>query len=85
MAQLDLKPHKYEMRKGEPVLARITPYCRLAKRVEQGVVEEVFIQGGKFFSGENSPEIKKADLPDWFAEEVAKLNPEVRREVGLKD
>lgn len=85
VAQLDLKPHKFEMRKGEPIHVKTVPYVRLCARTEDGMTQEVYIQGGQFFSGENTPPIKKADLPEWVAAEVARISPEVRREVGLKD
>jgi hypothetical protein len=44
---------------------------------------EVYVQDGNFYSS-GGPAFKKADLPDWLQEELAKLSPACREEVGLK-
>lgn len=77
--ELSLKTHEYKMRRGTPYLTKVNPYVRLFK--DPG--PEIFIQGGAFFSA-GGPELKKSELPEWVAEEMAKLSPEVRAEVGLK-
>lgn len=57
-------------------LKEVHPYVRLA---QDG--EEVYIQDGSTYSAGGDPLAKK-DLPTWFAEAVARLNPAVLRECG---
>lgn len=45
--------------------------------------QDVYIQGGSVYSGGGDP-IAKADLPAWFDEAVAKLNPVALAEAGWK-
>jgi hypothetical protein len=77
--QLSLKTHEFVMRRGTPHLSRVHPYVRLYK--DPG--PEVYVQDGNFYSS-GGPAFKKADLPDWLQEELAKLSPACREEVGLK-
>jgi len=64
---------------GEPVVVRSSPYIRLNAEGES----PIYIQnGGFYFAGGQS--VKFADLPDWAGDEIAKMTPEAKREVGLK-
>lgn len=77
-AQLDPRPHQFEMRKGEPVLVKVVPYVRFSNGKQV-----IYAQSGKFFFAEEGGECKPKDLPEWVAAEVANLSPEVKDEVGL--
>jgi hypothetical protein len=65
---------------GEAVIARVSPYVRLRKADEA----TIFIQGGSFYYDKEGGEaIKVIDLPEWVGDELAKMTPQARREVGL--
>ena len=81
---LSLKPHEYRKQpdSSSAVLTRLNPYIRL--RQLGGDEPPIFIQGGLFFY-EGGQEIPKAKLPAWVLEELKKLTPKARKEVGLGD
>jgi len=75
-----LKPHVVKKKEGSEgaILARVSPYVRLM--AEGG--PPIFIQHGAFYT-EGGQSMKRADLPDWFEEELKKMTPLARRECGL--
>jgi hypothetical protein len=60
-------------------MVRSQPYTRL----NAGEGPPVFIQAGQFFS-EGGPVLKPDEVPDWLDEEIARMTPGARQEVGLK-
>ena len=79
MATLSLQVHHYEKAPGsqQSRLVRQTPYVRITRDGHP----PIYLQGGRVF-GEGGPEIET--LPAWFGEEVARLSPKVREEVGWR-
>lgn len=76
--RLSLKTHDTKkLPNGSQVVVSAKPYVRL---VSGGGDPPIFVQGGHFFT-EGGPELK--DVPDWVQEELEKLTPVVRKEVGL--
>lgn len=77
MATLDLQVHKYEKVPGTQTtrLAKVTPYLRITRDGHP----PLYLQGGKAF-GEGGAEIET--LPIWFDEELAKVSPKAREEIG---
>lgn len=74
---LDLKVHHYvklpnttEMR-----LTKVSPYVRICR----AAAPPIFLQEGQVFSEGGEP---VTPLPEWFEEELAKITPKVRDEVG---
>lgn len=80
-----LKPHEYRRNPdtGVASLTRLNPYVRL-RRMDVPDAYPVYVQGGAFYS-EDGKEIAKTDLPKWLPEELAKLSPKARKEVGIGD
>lgn len=80
---LSLKVHHHEKLPGtqESRLVKTTPYVRLCRQdpVTKITAPPIYVQGGRAY-GEGGPEL--ATLPDWFEEEMAKLTPKLRDEVG---
>ena len=76
---LSLTVHHYEKIPGQQQsrLARVTPYVRIARENQP----PIFVQGGQVYS-EGGQTLTQ--LPSWFDEEMAKLTPTVREEVGWK-
>jgi hypothetical protein len=78
--------HEYKSPKdgGPAVLSRVRPVIRLGHRVE-GEQDQlyVFIQGGEFYT-EDGKLLPPERRPRWLMEELAKLTPEAKAEVGLK-
>jgi hypothetical protein len=82
---LSLKPHEYRRSKDNPGLATLTklnPYIRL--KTLGGDDPPIYIQRGVFMY-EDGEEIPRAKLPPWAVEEVKKLTPKAKKEVGLGD
>jgi hypothetical protein len=74
--------HVYERVKGttnQMRLVRTNPYVRI---MGDKFVAPIFVQGGRFYS-EGGAEVE--EFPPNFQEELAKLSPEIKAEVGLKD
>lgn len=65
---------------GDSVIVRSQPYARLNRQDES----PIYIQNGCFYFAGGEGPIKLSDLPDWAGDELAKMTPEARREVGLK-
>jgi hypothetical protein len=82
---LSLKVHTFAKATdgGHEVLSQISPYAVLSRQTEGGSIR-VFIQGGAFYH-EGGPAYKESELPPWLHEEIAKMTPKARAEVGLKD
>jgi hypothetical protein len=83
MPALNLKPHAFKMVRGQPQLDRVDPYVRLSKRMDDNTTGIVYIQGGRYFSEEGETALKKTEVPEWVAAEVAKLSDQCKAEVGL--
>lgn len=80
MSTLNLKPHVAKPNgMGQMVLIRSQPYARL----KVGEDPPVFIQGGKYY-GEGGPMLEDDELPPWLDDEIARMRPGARQEVGLK-
>lgn len=78
---LSLKPHEYRRdSNGNAILTKLNPYIRI--RQLGGDEPPIFIQGGQFMY-EDSTVIPKDKLPSWAVEELAKLTPKAKKEVGL--
>lgn len=81
------KVHEYKKVNdgGQATLIRSNPVIRLGKRVE-GEPDQiyVFIQNGTFYT-EDGKELPLEKRPKWLQEELAKLTPQVRAEVGLRE
>ena len=79
---LSLKPHEYrrDPNSGVAVLTKLNPYIRI--RSIGGDEPPIFIQGGQFMY-EDSTVIPKDKLPAWAVEELAKITPKAKKEVGL--
>jgi hypothetical protein len=80
------KVHEYKKANdGSPaVLIRSSPVLRLGRRTEDELSQVyVFVQNGEFYT-ENGELLPPEMRPKWLAEELAKVNPKVRAEVGLK-
>lgn len=75
----DIRTHIIQNRGGRQVLTSVNPNVRL----KHGDDPPVFIQGGRFYS-EDGAEYDEATIPGWVEEEVRKLTPQVRKEVGLE-
>ena len=77
---LDLRTHIDERIPNTQEVRRVkvNPYLRLCQKGSP----PVYVQGGKVYA-EGGPEVET--LPAWFAEEMAKVSPQVRAEVGWKD
>jgi hypothetical protein len=77
MAVLSLRVHHHEKKPGsmESRLVRVTPYVRITRDSHP----PLYVQGGRVFS-EGGPEVET--LPAWFGEEMARLSPKVREEIG---
>jgi hypothetical protein len=74
-----LKTHIVKKVDGEGIkIVRTQPYMRL--NAQGGPV--IYVQNGAFYS-EGGQSIKRADLPDWFDAELAKVDPGIRSECGL--
>ncbi len=75
------KVHNYRSVAGtkQVRLESTNPYLRLC----QGSGPPLFIQRGMVYS-EGSQRIKKADLPEWFQEELDKVSKAILNEVGWK-
>jgi hypothetical protein len=73
------KVHEYQKIPGtsEVRLIRTQPYVRLTHENWP----PIFIQGGQFYYQGGPP---VTPLPEWVAEEVARLSPACRAEVGLE-
>lgn len=75
-----LKTHlKKTSKSGDTVLVRQQPYARL----NCGEGPPVFVQHGQPYA-EGGEHLTEGKLPDWYWDELAKMTPEARREVGLK-
>ena len=57
---------------------RETPYVRL----RNGEEPPIMIQGGQYFDG-GGRLVGEDDVPAWVKDEVRKMTPDVREEVGL--
>jgi hypothetical protein len=81
---LNLKVHEYNrIRDGSrAILTKVNPYICLSKANPEGGSTRVFIQGGKFYH-EGGKEYRTSELPSWLNEEIAKLTPQARKEIGL--
>lgn len=81
---LTLKPHAYRRQPDTnlAVLTQLTPYARF--KLLNSDEPPIYCQGGAFYY-EGGEEIPKAKLPPWCLEEVKKLTPKARKEVGLGD
>lgn len=77
---LSLKPHIYKRQPNtdRAILVGLNPYCRLSKEGEF----PVFIQGGGFYDASGNV---VDPVPDWVQEELNKMTPEARKEVGLAE
>lgn len=60
-------------------LNKTNAYVRLSR---DGLA--IIVQGGKLYT-EGGAEFKAKDIPEWYAAEVARLDPTVRAECGIKD
>lgn len=76
---LSLKVHWFEKIPGQQQtrLARVTPYARITREGHP----PIYVQAGGVFSEGGKP---LEQLPGWFDEEMARLTPKVREEVGWK-
>jgi hypothetical protein len=80
------KVHEYKKpNDGSPAtLIRSRPVIRLGRRPEPGEDHfYVFIQGGEFYTEDGKP-LPPDRRPKWLQEELARLTPQAREEVGLK-
>jgi len=77
-----LTVHEYQRVPGslEVRLVRTNPYLALTKKVGDSA-EMLFIQSGQVWSAGGVP---IENLPDWFAEELAKCSPAALLEAGWK-
>lgn len=69
---------------GQAVLVRSSPALRLSHRAEGEPQINIFIQEGEFYT-EDGKVLPVERRPKWLGEELAKLTPEAKKEVGLKD
>jgi len=69
---------------GPLVLTRVRPCTRITRREEGVDPIYVFIQGGTYYS-EDGKVIPTGMLPAWLDDEIAKMTPAARKEVGLQD
>lgn len=76
---LDLAVHKFERIPGtsQVRIKEVNPYLRLSRRDHP----PLYIQKGRVFP-ENGPEVPKAELPEWFWQEIAKITSQGLTEVG---
>ena len=77
---LELKGvHQYEKvpNSQEARLVKVNPYLRLTHQGHP----PVYVQGGAIYAEGGGP---VSPVPDWFDEEMRRVNPKVRDEVGWK-
>lgn len=74
---LTLRVHDYARIPGthDMRLVKTTPYVRLARQGSP----PIYVQGGRVYS-EGGPEV--STVPAWLPDELAKLTPTVRTEIG---
>jgi hypothetical protein len=78
---LDLNAvHLYEKIPGtdQTRLVRMNPYVRIGRKDHP----PIYVQAGQVY-GEGGQPVDP--LPDWFGEEMSRLSPKVRNEIGWRD
>ena len=78
---LDYRVHELKRVPGtnQAVVVGTNPYVRIKK----GNSPAFYIQKGRVYSG-GGPKVPIGNLPEWFWEEVDKMNGKVLREVGFE-
>lgn len=79
-----LRPHEYRRQPNtdKAILTGLHAYVRFAKEGDDN--PPVFVQSGEFWDVSGN-RLDPDKLPEWVHEEVKKLTPRTRKEIGLPE